>query len=81
MFLKMPEHPAWFLPNIIKRQIGSIHEPGKILARNNGMIYWDGGELLYQDADGKQWRVKLEPMAVENDAEQPKEKKKKKCGF
>lgn len=75
MFLQMTGCPNWFVPRVVRLRIGSKCEEGKVHARNNGMIYWCGGDMLYQDEDGRQWRVKLEPVV---DEIEQKEKKKKK---
>ena len=75
MFLQMTGCPNWFVPRVVKLRIGGKCEEGKVHARNNGMIYWCGEDMLYQDEDGKQWRVKLEPVV---DEIEQKEKKKKK---
>ena len=75
----LPPSPEWFQIRIIKGRRGTPYEAGKVLPANHGMVYWDGENLLAQDANGKQWMVKLVPVdQVEEIESETKEKKKRK---
>ncbi len=77
MFFESLKHPCWFMPKVIRLRLGSQQEPGNVLPRNNGMVYSDGKETLYQDEQGRQWRVRLEAVEAMEGESETKEKKKK----